>query len=513
MDYSKLSDEDLQAIYRGDFKALSTEGLYLLQNKPVEYSPEATLRNLGPSAKKFGQNTFNAIVHPFDTIGGVNDLIMGGMGKAAQALGAEVPPDMTAAADAFINGLNKQYGSLDRLKITAMEDPVQMASDAAALLSGAGAATRSSTLSKLGHAVDPTNIMYGAGKTALKGIVHLLPKDFSIRTLAGATGITEQAILKELLDRGINPGKVKDLEKLAAERTARGEDLRALVEANNVPVKASGLFEGMLDVQQDLDKTNVGAGSPRSSFDSYVHKLGKHAGYRPAMSDPDFDLLRGNTPVPPQYINTGSYMHPVKTLNPDWVALQTANDADIPLTDVWELKKGGWDSILDRQGHLKSPAPGPSQGILAGKKQATFNAHKILSDALQGTDYAEQNQKLSALIDTADAAQKAHPSMYKKDNFFSQVGSVPVSAAGAAGYAIGGPVWGGTAALGALGASILSTPTKLATLGLNVHKNRTKSLMDILRDPNSSGWNLGLNIGDRLREEEEEKIRKAIRGY
>lgn len=516
MDYSKFSDEDLQALYHNDLKSLSTEGLYLLQGKEVEYDPKATIRNIVPSAKKFGQGIASAVTHPLDTIGGANDLIMGGMGKAAQALGADVPADMTAPADAFVKQLKQQYGSLDRLKITAMEDPVQLASDAAALLSGTGALTGSGVLRSAGHAIDPINVVGRAGSAAVKGVAHAFPKDFPTRTFSGATGITDQGVIGELLKRNINPGKVEDLGKLAAERTQRGEDLRSLVESHNTTRNASELFDGMLDVQDSLDTVNVGAGSPKSSFDRYVEKLGKHVGYRPAMSDPDFDLLYGNKALPPQHIPTSMVNangQPIMQLNPDWVALQTAIDEPVALTDMWDLKKGGWDSILDKQGHLKNPAPGPSQGTLAGKKQATFNANNILNDALQGTDYAQQNKELSALIAADDAAQKAHPSMYRKDNFFSQVGSVPVSAAGAAGYAIGGPVWGGTAALGALGASVLSTPTNLADLGIGVSKVRAKSLMDVLRDPNASTYNVAANLGGRLRKEEEDKIRKTIRGY
>lgn len=157
------------------------------EQKPLSWSdvPGQAIRNIGPSARRFGE----AVAQPFmDPVGtakslthlaaGVGSKMVGGLDSASEFLGGPdlQTPEQKAYAEAPLNAVGRfyadRYGSVEGLKNTLATDPVGVAADAAAVLYGGGAMLpgRVGTAVKAaGSAVDPVMNTVRAGKLVAKG--------------------------------------------------------------------------------------------------------------------------------------------------------------------------------------------------------------------------------------------------------------------------------------------------------------------------------------------------------
>lgn len=145
--------------------------------------PGEALRNLPASAGNFLSGIGQAIAHPIDTASGMVDVIGGGLINATPRPIMDVLnkldryPDRTARAVASANAAGAfykdRYGSVEGLKNAIATDPVGVASDASAVLTGGAAAAgkagmvgASNALRVAGKATNPLT-----GPTAVAGAV------------------------------------------------------------------------------------------------------------------------------------------------------------------------------------------------------------------------------------------------------------------------------------------------------------------------------------------------------
>ena len=183
------------------FQATGEEGIIKGTAKAVGNTPTSTF--------KLVKNVASAVVNPIDTAKAVGGLVKATGAKAAKgALSTFAYTDMgqsilkaakerggtvevnedgmyvpannaeTESFDKLIQFFSDRYGSIDKLKETAIEDPVGVLADVASVFSGAGAAASglkmtktANAFSKVGRAADPLNAIPGAiskGASAIK---------------------------------------------------------------------------------------------------------------------------------------------------------------------------------------------------------------------------------------------------------------------------------------------------------------------------------------------------------
>ena len=124
-----------------------------LLTKPIE--------TIAKSGGEFFGNIFSAIGHPIRTAKGLGSTAVG---FAQKAIPGEQPQEKYA--NAMIDFYKNRYGSLEKAKMTALEDPVGFASDISIFLTGGGAAvTKVGQISKLGKLAQAGKIASSVGKT------------------------------------------------------------------------------------------------------------------------------------------------------------------------------------------------------------------------------------------------------------------------------------------------------------------------------------------------------------
>jgi hypothetical protein len=191
--------------------------------------PGEAVSNIPSSAVQFVKNVTYPIRHPIDTVTGLYDLGYGLASKAHGALGGKQDPQEKAKDEAAANNIGAffkdRYGSSDGIKKSLATDPIGVAADAAAVLTGGGAlaAKGPGLVGKTGQAlkatanvVDPLSLaskaMTATGKTVAAAVgsttgAGSLPIETAYR--AGKTGsqvfrdhIRGDAPITEALDMG-----------------------------------------------------------------------------------------------------------------------------------------------------------------------------------------------------------------------------------------------------------------------------------------------------------------------
>lgn len=117
--------------------------------------------NVVKSGANFVGNIGQALLHPIDTIQNIGGAAVGGL----QELGGQ-QNDNTAKFDNLVNFFKDRYGSVSQLEHTLYTDPVGVAADLSAVLSGGAAAA--GKIGTLGGAVDASRASELAGATGLR---------------------------------------------------------------------------------------------------------------------------------------------------------------------------------------------------------------------------------------------------------------------------------------------------------------------------------------------------------
>lgn len=216
----------------------------------------AAVENIPSSALRFGQSIAHAVTSPVETVSNLAKVGYGGLSKAAGAIGVPMDPASKAERekefDAVTEFFKDRYGGSENIKRTLADDPVGMAADLSAVLTGgtaaltrlpgaAGSAMRA--VNKAGRAIDPVaGAVRGAravGDKAVAPIVGMLTGTGgdALRTAAKAGQSNNAAFVENIRGRG----GVDDIPDMA--RSALNEmrkERSAAYKANMASVGAEG---------------------------------------------------------------------------------------------------------------------------------------------------------------------------------------------------------------------------------------------------------------------------------
>jgi hypothetical protein len=155
------------------------------------------VQNLVPSAKRFGSDLMQAVMHPVET--GKTALKVG-MGTAEKLVPGEQSHEKYA--NAVGQFLADRYGDMDAFKKTLAEDPVGVAADLATVLTGGelalarvpGVAGQIGRVAgTVSRAVDPINASIKAAGAVGKGIGNVAAGTLGVTTGAGGQAIRTAA--------------------------------------------------------------------------------------------------------------------------------------------------------------------------------------------------------------------------------------------------------------------------------------------------------------------------------
>lgn len=189
-DYSKLTPDLITPDHRAD----------------VPNTPEGNsfIENLKNSARTFGGNLVSAASHPFDTATSMLDLATGYLNKVGLGTTKGNTPQQEAMVQAMNKHLSDRYGSVEKVKKTAYEDPVGFAADLSTVVApfagGAGLAAKGAEAAGLARTASVLGKTAEIGRTvsevtnplnAVKGVTRGVAK---VAELAGAAPETVNAI-------------------------------------------------------------------------------------------------------------------------------------------------------------------------------------------------------------------------------------------------------------------------------------------------------------------------------
>jgi hypothetical protein len=125
------------------------------------------LGNTPKSAVNLVKNVADAVIHPADTVKNVTQTLVGAGEALAHKVGLGDPEDIRPEEEKFnqvVDFFKGRYGNLEKLKETAIEDPVGFAADLASIFSGGGGAlTKAGEISKIGKVAEAGKIVSSAG--------------------------------------------------------------------------------------------------------------------------------------------------------------------------------------------------------------------------------------------------------------------------------------------------------------------------------------------------------------
>lgn len=139
------------------------------QQDPMSWGQAAgtAVSNIPASAQRFGESIWNAVTNPVETVSNIAEVGYGAgskaVGAAADAVGINMDQEAKAKREAKFDAVKEffaeRYGGEENIKRTLAEDPVGMAADLGAVLSGGSAvASRmpgvASAASKAGRIAD-----------------------------------------------------------------------------------------------------------------------------------------------------------------------------------------------------------------------------------------------------------------------------------------------------------------------------------------------------------------------
>ena len=130
-----------------------------------------TVGNVPSSAIDLGKNVMQAVTNPIDTGKTIIQAGVGAASKLGRKLGTGKNVDQPETPEEEVFGrvtsfIKDRYGDEAKLKETIIEDPVGVLADFASVFTGAGAATKVPTLSKIGKVTEPVKAISSTiGKT------------------------------------------------------------------------------------------------------------------------------------------------------------------------------------------------------------------------------------------------------------------------------------------------------------------------------------------------------------
>lgn len=214
---------------------------------PEESYAMGTLANVPASAAKAGQDIYNTVAHPIQTVENIGNLAKG----ITQKLGLSSGKDNIQYADAAWDYLKQRYGGLEQIKKSFHDDPVGVLLDASTVLSGGESlAARLPVIgeraAQAARMVNPVNVATkGIGKAAssvLGTTTGVGPDVLKEAFQAGQKGgASDRALVEQMRGQAPATEIVSDaqaaLRQLRRERGAEYTAEMAKLGANKTPLK------------------------------------------------------------------------------------------------------------------------------------------------------------------------------------------------------------------------------------------------------------------------------------
>lgn len=505
----KLSTRDLEALMRDDHAAISTYGLHVLANKPVDFQASEALKNLPASAGRYIKDSVKGLVElPAVAVDAYNYV----------KEGKPVIPKLKEIGGLVADDIVSKYGSVDQFKLSLQEDPAQVLGDISTVLAplralpgaaGKAATTAVNVADPVAWAARGAKGLGAAGKAAL-------PRAWPARMYSADTGIANQSVVQELLKRGYHPGKPVDLERLANDINTTGSGIRNIVKDNNKAVTSATVFHDMLPAYNKVNEPNIAGAAGARGFRHAAGEIAKHMGYDPGnLTAEAQDLRRMLGYKDPPLTEPGTVLGvDGKPLDPGGL-MPSLNEVD-PGTDLynlWEQKRGGWQSVLNRKGDLKDLAPGRAAGVQAAKEKATFNVADTLNSELAGTKYRTLAEKYGLEVDMQEEMVKAAKRLATSNSPLAATHTIPIGVGGSIGYSVGGSTGGLLGALTAFGLDKFASPNKRISAAIALEKPYHETLRDYLDLPVGTWKGPAANALNISEEERARLKRKQFQGH
>jgi hypothetical protein len=224
----------------------------LAGDQPMTWSNvgKQALRNAPASAKQFGYDLIQPILHPIETVKNIGTAGQG----LAQKLGVSIGPDdpeATRAADAIGEHFSGRYGSMEGFKKAVASDPVGVLGDASMVLSGGETA-----LARL-----PGTAGRIASKTAGVAARAIDPLTYAVRAPVAAAmkaGETTAGMLTGVGPEAVRTARVAAKESVEGSQAVR-DQMRGRVEPSDIVTDANHAADQMRQAAQTSYRSDMRA--------------------------------------------------------------------------------------------------------------------------------------------------------------------------------------------------------------------------------------------------------------
>jgi hypothetical protein len=302
------------------YKPTANRFTQFVEEEDDGFSVTEMVGNIPGDAIQVAENTYQMLRHPIETGTGIAQ--MGGsflekIGRNLEefALGEEIAPTpgKEDLADAMMDMMAEDYGSLEAIGQTVEERPVQSFLDILGLATGVGNLPRMAKVGNVARSLEPVNAVVNAIPKAVGAVANSrLPQSLYQGAAKFSTAIPNadrRAMIQTALDEGIMP-----TDKGAAKIQNRLDILNLEVEnmlKADTPLRVSDISQFLSDLQATKGGVRLGAAEDLAVIDKLHTGLMEQVGNRThitpqemqrfkveAYKDINWDARRGTgTPI------------------------------------------------------------------------------------------------------------------------------------------------------------------------------------------------------------------------
>jgi len=397
------------------------------QGTPEKKSFGGFVGNIAKSGLNFVKDIGSAVIHPVDTVKSIGKVALGTAEKLVPGRqGAEDQAD--AVGKFFVD----RYGSWDKVKETAYNDPIGFLADASTVLDlGGGALKTVGTISKADKLAEAGKVI---GETS-KFVEPMQAGSKASQYLLGRTGMAE-SVAKKLYESALKPStKLSETEKTKILLTGLKE---------GIPVTEGGLKM----TQNTIDAINGGI----SQMIKDAAEQGKEVSTASIRNKLDevYDVVS-------KTVNPDSHIEDLAKVERDFISNYGES---IPIDTAQEIKQNTYKILRKAYGEMKSTTVEGQKALARGIKEEIVKQYPEIGNL---------NTREGALLDFEDELQKA----VNRINNHNLVGLGAIGAGGIGAIAGGA---GGGILIGATKA-VLDNPAVKSKLGILLQKVADKGVL------------------------------------
>lgn len=265
---------------------LSPEVVPPQPDSPVDFDVGEMMSNIPGSAIQLGKDLIAPILSPIETGEALLDVGEGLRQKAIRninelATDRELPKSaLEGAPDAIAEHFRNRYGSIDKFKTTAMEDPMGALADIASIVYPAASITKSKALTQAANVANPLTAAVNIPKAAAaKMIPENLPGKLyeSAAKFSTSPKVDRKALIKTALEGGYMPTE-RGLAKLSSVMDTIDVTVDSLIDTatesgRTIPKK--DIFKNISILYKEAGDMNIDAVADQKIIRDYVSKFNK----------------------------------------------------------------------------------------------------------------------------------------------------------------------------------------------------------------------------------------------